>query len=168
MRMLFVHLAAMLCVMAAAVSGCSENRGPHLPAPTPVPDPDPAPAPPSVREISIGDTISEDIDAAAKPCTTFRQWPVPCQYYAFTPTANGTVTATLTWDERSTGCILLLRVDEKEFLASQPGWVPIVGQVPVVAGRRYTLDVGLAETPFTRWLEDFRDRVPYTLEIAFK
>jgi hypothetical protein len=54
----------------------------------------PTPLSPTIREITLGETINADIAVAGPPCTTTHGWPVPCHYNAFTPSADGTVTAT--------------------------------------------------------------------------
>jgi hypothetical protein len=116
----------------------------------------PTPLSPTIREITLGETINADIAVAGPPCTTTHGWPVPCHCYAFTPSADGTVTATLTWDALKTDTILLLRIENTQLEASVS---PIVGELSVRAGQRYTLQVGMAGTG------DFGPK-PYVLTMA--
>jgi hypothetical protein len=160
------HLAAVLCVaaIAAACSGDNDKtiRLPSAPSEQPPPPrPDPTPQSPTIREITLGETINADIAVAGPPCTTTQGWPVPCHYYAFTPSADGTVTATLTWDAIETDTILLLRIENTQLEASPPSWSPIVDELSVRAGQRYRLQVGMAGTG------DFGPK-PYVLTTALK
>jgi len=77
---------------------------------------------------------------------TLDGFPVQCHYYALTAPADGTLTATLTWDPVATDNILLLRMEDTNFDPTAAPWSPVVGQLQVVAGRRYSLEVGLAGT----------------------
>jgi hypothetical protein len=142
------HFAALLYVAAIAAACSGDNhkifRLPSQPSEPPPPPPPAPPQTPTIREITLGETINADIAVGGPPCTAKGRWPVPCQYYAFTPSADGTVTATLTWDALKTDTILLLRIENTQFEASGPPWSPIVGQVSVHAGQRYSLEVGMA------------------------
>src|SRR5688572_24420749 len=113
---------AVLCVAAIGATDCwGDSQIFRLPA---APSAVTPPLPPSqtVREITIGETIKGDITDAGSPCTRQRQRPVPCQYYALTPAADGTVTATLTWDPVTTNTILLLRMEGKNFESLRLPW----------------------------------------------
>lgn len=133
----------------------------QLPAPTTTPTGIPVPAsPPVPQEITIGQTLTGDGRFSAS-CTTVNGWPVPCSYYEFTAPANGSVIATLSWDPNATGNILLLRLEDTNFLAQPPAWSPIHGRLTVVAGQRYQLQVGLNGS-------DWDGQGPYTLSMAME
>jgi len=141
------HLAAVVYVaaLAAACSGDHDKTFRLPPAPS-EPSPPPTLLTPTVREIAIGETVNADILIAGPQCATSHERAVPCHYFAFTPSADGTVTATLTWDPATTDTILLLRIENTQIEASGPPWSPLVGQVTVHAGQRYALQVGMAGT----------------------
>jgi len=142
------RLAAVLCSGVISATNCGgSNEAFHLPPhQTPIAQAPAPPPSPTVREISVGEVINDDIRTAFPPCTTLDGFPVQCHYYALTAPADGTLTATLTWDPVATDNILLLRMEDTNFDPTAAPWSPVVGQLQVVAGRRYSLEVGLAGT----------------------
>jgi hypothetical protein len=145
------YARAVLCMgWMLPMLGChGDNEPVSFPGPTqpsPVPAaPAPAPTPtPTVRDIAVGEEVRDDIGGASIPCTTTNSWPVPCLYYTLTAPTTGTLKATLTWDPIQTSVLLLLRLEETDFPPAGPGWSPVVGRMPVVAGHRYRLEVGMA------------------------
>jgi hypothetical protein len=96
-----------------------------------------------VREIAVGEEVLGDIGGATATCTTTGTWPVACVYYTLTAPATGTLKATLTWDVYRTSVLLILRLEETDFRPVPPSWSPVEGRMPVIAGARYRLYVGL-------------------------
>jgi hypothetical protein len=148
----------MLLAIAFTVGACSGGDGKHFTSPVQPSTPSPPSMPQGVREITIGESVTGNILGAWPPCTTNSQGsPVPCRYYAFTPTSSGRLTVTLTYDAIATDTILLLRLEDTNFEPVARPWSPIVGKMDVVAGRRYALEVGLDGTG------EEQPYVPYTL-----
>jgi hypothetical protein len=142
------RLTAVMCVATIAASDCGGGepvRLPSQPSPTSAAAP-PAPTTPTVRDIGVGEVINDDIRGAWSACTSINGFPVQCLYYALTAPAAGTLTATLSWNPEVDGNLLLLRMEETDFPPVAAPWSPIVGQLRVVAGQRYRLEVGLAGT----------------------
>jgi hypothetical protein len=139
-----VVCAAWMVSMLGCHGDTEQLRLPTQPSPVPV-APAPAPTPtPTVREIAVGEEVRDDIGDARIPCTASGPWPVPCLYYAVTAPTSGTLKATVTWDPVQTSVLLLLRLEKTDFPPAGPGWSPVVGRIPVVAGHRYRLEVGMA------------------------
>jgi hypothetical protein len=61
--------------------------------------------------------------------------------YEVTPGSDGVLVATITWDPFWNGSLLNLQIEGTQFTSRPPQWSPVVGEFPVVSGRKYVIAV---------------------------
>jgi hypothetical protein len=98
------------------------------------------PSPPvvaSVRDVMLG----ERVEGVFGDGLTLR----PGEHHFFLTVPNsGTLEVSLSWNPDRLGTLLMLRLEDRVFMPSRPEWSPVVGRLPVEAGRRYLIVVGYA------------------------
>jgi hypothetical protein len=163
------RLAAVVSVVMAATACTGSGEGVRLPPQPSAAQPGP-PAPaatPTVHEIAVSEVINDDVCGvgwAGPACTTLNGSPVVCHYFALTAPADGVLTATLTWDPMASDNLLLLRMEKNDYPSVAAPWSPISGDLKVVAGSRYSIDVGLQAAGS----ECDSGKGPYVLTTALK
>jgi hypothetical protein len=110
------------------------------PRPVSVGDPITVPERPPAREITVGEVVQGTITRNEA-------------FFDFQLTApmDGTLVAQLTWDVTLNGTILELTLGQTRFSAQRPVWSPVIGRLPVSAGKSYPVVVSLAGSD---WIPD--------------
>jgi hypothetical protein len=91
----------------------------------------------SVRDVTLGERV-EGVFGDGRNIK-------PGEHHFFvTVPSNGTLQVSLSWNPAELGTLLMLRLEDRTFMPSGPAWSPIVGRLPVEAGKRYLMVVGLA------------------------
>jgi hypothetical protein len=131
-----------------ATGACRDSPRFLLPTAPVVPVPSPPVPPSQVRVINVGEEVRDRYMGS---------------YLAFDVTvpSSGKLRAELMWDVQFNGSLLVLQVDGAEFKPSAPQWTPVIGRVPVVAGRTYRLMVKGGGTDW--WYDD-----PFALKTAIE
>lgn len=153
MKSLFVLVLALFC-------GACDDPSPVAPSPlmqTPAPPPviqTPPPGVVPVRDVTLG----ERVEGIFGDGHTIQP---PEHHFSLPVPGDGTLEVTLEWDPHYLGTLLMLTIEGKPFGPTMPGWSPVVGRLPVQAGRRYLIVVGLAGAD---WLPE--DRFVLTSRLA--
>jgi hypothetical protein len=110
------------------------------PAPSSTPQQYTPPSPPtvsSVRDVMVGERVE---DVFGDGLTIH-----PGEHHFFvTAPSSGTLVVTLSWNPLELGTLLMLKLDDRVYMPTRPGWSPVVGRLRVEAGKRYLIAVGLA------------------------
>ena len=121
--------AVLLCVLSL-VSACTDG-GRSLPAtarPSAVPSlASPPPSPPATGAISIGEEVNDTITS-----------PGGSDVYELTAPSTGTLVARVSYEP---GQAVVLYLADQAFESD----TPIVGRLPVVAGRQYRVEVAIGD-----------------------
>ena len=144
-----------LVILMTACGAQSSLPQSSLPQPSPVPlQSTPVVVIASSRDVVLGERV-EGTYGDGKTITPGEQ-----QFFISMP-ASGNLTVSLTWDPAPEGTLLKLIVDDRVFSPVRPDWSPVVASVPVQAGNKYQIRVGLAGAD---WLP--HDRFVLTTSLA--
>lgn len=134
---------ALLPVLAVIGCGRDPFMPPVAPSGTKPPDPNavfvPLPTTPGVafvRDVMLGERVEGVFGNG------FDISPLPHQFYITVP-SDGTLVATLQWNPSLVGTLLMLSSSNLSFRPVPPAWSPVVARIPVKAGGRYPVLVGL-------------------------
>ena len=110
---------------------------PQTQQPQPSPPPAPAPTVVSVREVTLGESI-QGVYGDGRTINPGEH------HFVLTARESGTAAITLTWDPWFVGTLLKLTVGGQTFQGAAPNWSPVVGRIPVEAGKTYLIVLSLA------------------------
>ena len=136
-------MESLVALALALVCGACDDPSPISPSPltqTSAPPPviqTPPPGVVAVRDVALG----ERVEGVFGDGDTIRP---PEQHFYLTVPSDGTLEVRLEWDPHYVGTLLMLTIEGKSFGPTMPGWSPVVGRLPVQAGRRYLIVVDLA------------------------
>ena len=118
------YLRTSLCLLLIS-SGCTSNGSPTGPQSTSRPGPA-SPAPPGYTQIAVGQVVTAALKGNGAQ-----------HHFELTALSNGTLTVTVSWDNRDG--IVELRLGSKQFGYELGN--PLTGRVTVVAGQKYLVTI---------------------------